>query len=123
MNIGGGFVMAKKQKDTYYIVYNWMTTKLKLKGNSLHIFALIYSYSNSKNVKTAETGYYGSQTFLANWFGISRDTVNSILKDLVSKHYLIKIPISGADLDTATRYIYKVNNSKLISLGISIQKI
>lgn len=115
--------MAKKQKEVYYIVYNWMITKLKLKGNSLHIFALIYSYSNSKNIKIAEAGYYGSQAFLANWFGISRDTVNSILKDLVSKHYLIKIPVSAADLDTATRYTYKVNNSKLMSLGISIQKI
>ena len=115
--------MAKKQQDIYYIVYSWMISKLKLKGNSLHIFALIYSYSNSKNNKVASAGFYGSQAFLAEWFGISRDTVNSILKDLVKEDYLIKLPISVNDLSTATRYTYKVNNNKLKSLGISIQKI
>ena len=120
MNIGGGFVMAKKQNDIYYIVYSWMISKLKLKGNSLHIFALIYSYSNSKNNKVSGTGFYGSQAFLAEWFGISRDTVNSILKDLVKAKYLIKVPISIKELNTATRYTYKVNNSKLRSLGINI---
>lgn len=112
--------MARKQKEIYYTVYNWMISKLKLKGNSLHIFALIYSYSNSKNNRVADAGFYGSQAFLADWFGISRDTVNSILKDLVKSEYLIKVPISIKELNTATRYTYKVNNSKLRSLGINI---
>ena len=35
--------------DIYFIVYDWMIKKLKLRGNELLIFSYIYSYSKFKD--------------------------------------------------------------------------
>ena len=36
--------MGKLKDDSNFQIYGWMATKLKLKGNELLIYAIIYSH-------------------------------------------------------------------------------
>lgn len=41
--------MGRLKDDNNIQIYGWMTTKLKLKGNELLIYAVIYSFSRNDN--------------------------------------------------------------------------
>ena len=82
---------AKKEvkDDSYYRVEGWMRNKLGLKGNRLHIYAIIYSFS-----KSSKGWYTGSQSYIAEWCGISRGRAIEILKELTEKQLIEKREIS-----------------------------
>ena len=44
----------KVREDNYFAVQGWMVTELKLKGNALMLYAIIYGFSQTTN--TAFTG-------------------------------------------------------------------
>lgn len=58
----------------------WMINELKLSGNSLIVFALIFSFTNGTN----DHAFHGSANYIAEWCGVSRRAVMDILKKLVS---------------------------------------
>ena len=86
--------------DYGFKVYGWMIHKLRLKGNELLCFALIYK----------ECKFFGScpmtQKELCAQTGISIVTVGKILKKLCDKGYLIKESYSYQNLKY---YSYKVS--------------
>lgn len=45
---------VKVREDNYFAVQGWMVTELKLKGNALMLYAIIYGFSQTTN--TAFTG-------------------------------------------------------------------
>lgn len=61
----------KVREDNYFAVQGWMVTELKLKGNALMLYAIIYGFSQTTN-----TAFTGSVDYLCEWLGgVSRPTV------------------------------------------------
>jgi DNA-binding MarR family transcriptional regulator len=73
-------------KDTNYInIQGWMINRLKLSGNKLIVYAIIYEFSQNGVSK-----YTGSASCLAEHAGISRQAVFKILKSLTKDGLLVK---------------------------------
>ena len=73
-------------KDNNYItIQGWMVNKLKLSGNELMVYAIIYGFSQDN-----ESKFTGSGQYIANSAGISRRAVTLILNELTKKGYIKK---------------------------------
>ena len=77
--------MDKVKDKNYVVIQGWMVNKLKLKGNELIVYALIYGFSQSENQK-----YAGSLQYLADWTNSSKHGVMKNLKSLVEKGFIQK---------------------------------
>ena len=76
----------KVREDNYFAVQGWMVTELKLKGNALMLYAIIYGFSQTTN-----TAFTGSVDYLCEWLGgVSRPTVINTLDNLVKQELLTK---------------------------------
>lgn len=76
----------KVREDNYFAVQGWMITELKLKGNALMLYAIIYGFSQTTN-----TAFIGSVDYLCEWLGgVSRPTVINTLDNLVKQGLLTK---------------------------------
>ena len=78
-----------RKDENFIIIFGWMTDRLKLSGNELLVYALIFSFA-----KDGITEFHGSAGYIAKRFNMSRRTVISILKSLTNKG-LIKKKITG----------------------------
>ena len=77
---------VKVREDNYFAVQGWMVTELKLKGNALMLYAIIYGFSQTTN-----TAFTGSVDYLCEWLGgVSRPTVINTLDNLVKQGILTK---------------------------------
>lgn len=72
--------MSKIKNDNYITIQGFMVNDLKLKGNELLIYAIIYGFSQKEN--QIFTGCLG---YLAEWCSISKQTVITTLRSLVNK--------------------------------------
>lgn len=72
-------------KGSYVCIQSFMVNDLKLKGNELIVYAVIYGYTQD-----GEHWYYGTRGHLAEWCGATKDTVSNCLKSLVRKGYITK---------------------------------
>ena len=71
--------------ENYILIQGWMRTEMGLSGAALMVYAPIYGFS--------QTGYCyfsGSIDYLAEWAGVKRRQVISILKDLTESGYIEK---------------------------------
>ncbi len=75
-----------KVKPTNYItIQGWMISELKLKGNELLIYAIIYGFTqDGKNY------FEGSLQYLADWTNSTKESVRKCLKSLVEKKLIVK---------------------------------
>jgi len=78
-----------RKDDNYYKIYGWMTNRLKLAGNELHVYGLIFSFT-----KDGTSEFHGSAEYIATALNMTRRTVVKILKVLTSKR-LIKKRVIG----------------------------
>ena len=76
--------MKTLKKDSFINIRPFMVTDLKLKGNSLLIFALIYG------ITVNEGAFYGSIEYMRAWCNASNRNVIDCLKDLMKKGLLTK---------------------------------
>ena len=74
---------------TYITIQGWMRTELKLSGNELIVYAIIYGFSQNKQGE-----FTGSAQYLADWVGCTRRTVMTILNKLVEAKLISKTEIS-----------------------------
>jgi hypothetical protein len=82
---GGFFMSMSKVKDGSYIaIQSFMVKDLKLKGNELLVYGIIYGFSKDGKA------FNGSLQYLADWCNCSKVTVISTLQSLVKKGYLTK---------------------------------
>lgn len=66
--------------DNYYTVFYWFIHELGLKGAELPIFAIIYAFSQD------EVSYFsGSQSYIAEFAGVTRRTVINVIDNLIKK--------------------------------------
>ena len=84
---------------TYITIQGWMRTELKLSGNELIVYAIIYGFSQNKQGK-----FTGSAQYLADWVGCTRRTVMTILNKLVEAKLISKTEISLNDNEKRVSY-------------------
>lgn len=79
--------MNKKyiRDENYVLIQGWMRTEMGLSGAALMVYATIYGFSQTGNCY-----YSGSIDYLAEWAGVKRRQVISILKDLTESGYIEK---------------------------------
>ena len=73
------------KRENYVTIQGWMVEDLKLKGNELLVYALIYGFSQD-----GETEFKGSLGYIADWFCASEMTIRRALASLVEKKLLSK---------------------------------
>lgn len=64
--------------ENYYVVKGWMRNRLDLKGGKLHIYAIIYGFSQD-----GESWFDGSLSYLQDASGLGRTAVINNLSELV----------------------------------------
>ena len=87
--------------NNFLIIQGWMINHLKLKGNELIIYAVIYGFTQD-----GEHWFEGSRQYLTDWCNSTVRNVGEVLKSLVEKGFL--------DKET-----YTVNNVKFCKYKIS----
>ena len=69
----------------YITILAPMSSKLKLSGNNLLVFALIHGFS-----KDGEHAFYGSISYISSWLNITKNSVIDTLRVLTDSGFLIK---------------------------------
>lgn len=77
--------MSKVKDENYYQISGWMINKLKLKGNALNIYAIIYGFTQD-----GESIFTGSRQYLCDFTGATKPTIDKALDELVDKQLIIK---------------------------------
>lgn len=75
----------KVRNENYIVIQGWMVNELKLKGNGLIIYAIIYGFSQSESQR-----YTGSLQYLADWTNSTKQGVIKSLKLLIKKGLIMK---------------------------------
>lgn len=73
------------KNENYINIQGWMINELKLKGNELILFALIYGFSQD-----GQSNFYGSLSYLQEFLRVSRPTVIALLRKLSDKKLITK---------------------------------
>ena len=76
---------SKIKSENYIVIQGWMIKELKLKGNELIIYAVIYGFSQAENQR-----YTGSLKYLAEWTNSTKQSVIKCLKSLIKKNLIVK---------------------------------
>ena len=72
------------KNENYLVIQGWMITELKLKGNELLIYAIIYGFSQNNQHFT------GSHRYLADWCNSTRQGIMKNIESLIKKNLLEK---------------------------------
>lgn len=76
---------TKVRQYNYITILGWMISDLKLKGNALLVYAIIYGFS-----QTQDLAYTGSRQYLADWTNSTLQGVSKCLKKLVENNLIVK---------------------------------
>lgn len=76
---------SKVNRSNYISVQGFMVRDLRLKGNELLVYAIIYGFSQAENQV-----FNGSLQYLADWTNSTKRSVMTCLKSLVEKGYIGK---------------------------------
>lgn len=101
--------MCKIKRENCLNIQRWMVTDLKLKGNDLLIYALIYGFTQD-----GEQWFEGSRQYLADWCNSTKRGIAKNLHSLVGKGYLLKKDVVINDVKFCR---YKVNPERCNSYG------
>lgn len=85
-------------KERYITIQEFMVRDLKLKGNELIIYALIYGFSQD-----SDSEFKGSITYMQEWLQCSRQAICDILKRLIDKGVIEKIS-TGDSTKNSSKY-------------------
>lgn len=73
------------KNENYINIQGWMINKLKLKGNELLLYAIIYGFSQD-----GKNEYYGSLSYITKALGISKPTAISLIKKLIERSLITR---------------------------------
>ena len=103
-----------KVKDGNYImIQSFMVKDLKLKGNELLVYAIIYGFSQEENC-----GFSGSLQYLADWTNSTKQGIMKCLKSLEEKDLIVKQSL----MVNKVVYSTKFNTSSKQSLTDSVKQ-
>lgn len=74
------------KNENYIVIQGWMINELKLNGNELLLYSIIYGFSQD-----GESCFQGSSNYIAETLNISKQSVFTLLKKLIEKKLIIKI--------------------------------
>ena len=77
--------MNKQIRNCYLNIQGWIVTDLRLKGNDLFLFALIYGFCQNR-----EAAFTGRLDYLCQWTNTSERTVQNTINRLVNAGLIIK---------------------------------
>lgn len=77
--------MGKVQNENYVLIQGWMINELKLKGNELIVYAIIYGFTQIEGQL-----FNGSLQYLADWTNSTKQGVVKNLKSLIEKGLIKK---------------------------------
>lgn len=77
--------MSKVNPDNFVTIQGWMVSDLKLKGNELLVYAIIYGFTQD-----GESKFNGSRQYLADWCNCSVRSIQTVLNNLVENRYIAK---------------------------------
>lgn len=80
--------MGRIKDQNYYQISGWMINKLGLSGRELHVYAIIYGFTQD-----GETEFNGSLNYIAEWLGSTRVTAINVIKSLIEKNLVSKTQI------------------------------
>ena len=89
------------EKDYYIHIESWMVQKLKLSGNELLTYAIVYGFSQD-----GESMFLGSSKYISYALSVSRPTAIKTLNNLTEKGLIIK---SQEKVNDVVFNRYKVN--------------
>lgn len=69
----------------FIVVHGWMVSDLKLKGNELFVYAMIYGFSQD-----GVSEFRGSLAYIEKWLNMTRKTAIATLTSLVEKGLIVK---------------------------------
>ena len=95
--------MGKLKDDSNIQIYGWMATKLKLKGNELLIYAVIYSFSRNNK---GEGVFNASIPYLQEWTNSTKRNIINCLNSLITKQLIIKTEDNSSKRKPN---VYKIN--------------
>lgn len=72
------------KNENYLVIQGWMIAELKLKGNELLIYAIIYGFSQNNQQ------FKGSHRYLADWCNSTRQGIMKNIESLIKKKLLEK---------------------------------
>lgn len=96
--------MSKVKMESYFVVQGFMVEELKLKGNELMIYAIIYGFSQAKGNR-----FTGSLQYLADWTRSTKQGVIKNLKSLLEKGYIEKEEYTRNGVKFVEYYTTKLN--------------
>ena len=97
------------KNNNYYVICAWMINDLKLKGNELHLYAIIYGFCQSGGE------YTGNRQYLADWLGLAKkDNVDKYLKSLIDKKLIEKHITTRPDNTKQITYTIIQNDDTLL---------
>lgn len=73
-------------RDNFIVIQGFAVTDLKLSGNELICYSLIYGFTQDK-----ETAFQGGLTYIAGALNISKNSARSVLERLIGKGLIVKI--------------------------------
>jgi hypothetical protein len=76
---------SKVRNENYVVIQGFMVNEMKLKGNELLVYAIIYGFSQEEGQV-----FSGSLQYLADWTNSTKQGVTKNLKSLVEKGYIAK---------------------------------
>lgn len=77
------------KNENYIQIQGWMINDLKLSGNELMTYALIYGFSQD-----GESKFTGSINYVCSWLNCTRPTASKALAGLVEKKLISKTVVS-----------------------------
>ncbi len=75
---------------TYITIQSWMIIDLKLEGNELILYAIIFGFSQDGRGE-----FRGSLSYIEKMLNISKPTIIEILESLIQKGFLIRTNENG----------------------------
>lgn len=112
------------KENTYIVIQSWMVTDLKLSGNDLLVYAIIYGFSQD-----GESRFTGSLQYLADWCnatkaGIQKNLKNLIDAGLIEKYETFKNSIKFCEYSCTpcNKVVYPMQQSCINNIDNNIEE-
>ena len=90
---------SKPTRESYIVLQDWMIRDLRLTGDELIVYALIYGFSQDNN-----SCFRGSLRYISYWTGRCRTTILKILAKLQDRGLVLKKEIPYTGLNPGCHY-------------------
>ncbi len=102
--------------NNFIVIQGWMVNQLKLQGNDLIVYALIYGFSQD-----GVSEFCGSCNYIGKWLNMDRRNVLRVLQRLTDNNFIIKKDVEIAPKLKMPHYLInqeKINRCVNLTQGV-----